>query len=53
LREKLERNKLKVVASFSHGMTVPNKTPAPLLPLVKLFDFKQPLGMTNILIAER
>jgi ubiquinone/menaquinone biosynthesis C-methylase UbiE len=53
LREKLERNKLKVVASFSHGMTVPNKTPALLLPLVKPFDFRQPFGMTNILIAER
>ena len=53
LREKLERNRLKVVASFSHGMTVPNKTPALLLPLVKLLDFRQPWGMTNILIAER
>jgi ubiquinone/menaquinone biosynthesis C-methylase UbiE len=53
LKEKLEKNKLKVAASFSHGMTVPNKTPAVLLPLVKLLDFRQPLGMTNILIAER
>lgn len=53
LRKKLEENKLKVTASFSHGMTVPNKTPAFLLPLMKLLDFRQPFGMTNILIAER
>ncbi len=53
LREKLERNKLKVVASFSHGMTVPNKTPRVLLPMVRFLDFKQPLGMTNVLIAEK
>lgn len=53
LKEKLEKSRLKVVASFSHGMTVPNKTPTVLLPLVKLFDFRQPFGMTNILIAER
>jgi ubiquinone/menaquinone biosynthesis C-methylase UbiE len=53
LKEKLERNKLRVAASYSHGMTVPNKTPAFLLPLVKFLDFNQPWGMTNILIAER
>jgi ubiquinone/menaquinone biosynthesis C-methylase UbiE len=53
LRKKMEHNQLKVVASFAHGMTVPNKTPVPLLPLVKLLDFRQPFGMTNILIAEK
>jgi ubiquinone/menaquinone biosynthesis C-methylase UbiE len=53
LRDKLAQNKLRVLAAFSHGMTVPNKTPGILLPLVKLFDFCQPLGMTNILIAEK
>lgn len=53
LRERLEKNKLKVVESFAHGMTVPNKTPAVLLPLAKLLDFRQPFGMTNVLIAER
>lgn len=53
LRGKLERNGLKVKAAYSHGMTVPNKTPTFLLPLVKLFDLTQPLGMTNILVAER
>jgi ubiquinone/menaquinone biosynthesis C-methylase UbiE len=53
LKEKMARSGLKVVASASHGMTVPNKTPAFLLPLVKPFDFNQPFGMTNILIAER
>ena len=53
LREKMERNHLRVTASFAHGMTVPNKTPVFLLPLTRLLDFVQPWGMTNILIAER
>lgn len=53
LKEKLVQNKLRVVAAFSHGMTVPNKTPTFLLPVAKLLDFRWPLGMTNILIAER
>lgn len=53
LREKMVGNGLKVVAAFSHGTTVPNKTPTFLLPLVRLLDFRYPLGMTNILIAER
>lgn len=53
LKEKMTRNGLKVVAAFSHGTTVPNKTPIVLLPLIKLLDFRYPLGMTNILIAER
>jgi len=53
LKEMMERNGLKVTAAFSHGTTVPNKTPAFLLPLGRLLDFRYPLGMTNILIAER
>jgi len=53
LKKKMSSHGLKVVASGSHGMTVPNKTPAFLLPLVRLLDFNQPLGMTNILVAER
>jgi len=44
---------LKVTASCSHGWTVPNKAPLVLLPLLKVIDFPQPFGMTNILIAER
>ena len=53
LKGRMEKNRLKVIAAFSHGMTVPNKTPGFLLPLIKLLDFNQPLGMTNILIGER
>jgi len=53
LKDKMARNGLRVIAAFSHGTTVPNKTPAFLLPLAKLFDFNYPLGMTNILIGER
>ncbi len=53
LKERMARNGLRVVAAFSHGTTVSNKTPAFLLPLARLLDFNYPLGMTNILIAER
>ena len=53
LKKKMEESGLKVVGALSHGMTVPNKTPAFLLPLVKLLDFPQPWGMTNILVGER
>lgn len=53
LKKKLAENGLKTSAVFTHGMTVPNKTPAVLLPLMKLLDFCQPFGMTHILVAER
>lgn len=53
LRQKMEKNGLKIVAALSHGTTVPNKTPVFLLPLVKALDFNYPLGMTNIIVAER
>ncbi len=53
LKGKMAQNRLKVRAAGSHGMTVPNKTPTFLLPFVKLLDFQQPFGMTNILITER
>lgn len=53
LRDRMEKNGLKVTRAFSHGWTVPNKTPAFLLPLVKVLDFPQPWGMTNVLLAER
>jgi len=49
----VSKNDLRLVTSFSYGMIVPNKTPTFFLPLVKLFDFKQPLGMTNFIIAEK
>ncbi len=53
LKRMLEAQQLKVTWATSQGLTVPNKMPALLLPLVKWFDFPQPFGMTNILIAER
>ncbi len=53
LKGLLEKNGLKVMEAFSHGMTVPNKTPPFLLPLLTPLDFRQPWGMTNILIAKR
>ncbi|MDP8215693.1 MAG: class I SAM-dependent methyltransferase [Candidatus Euphemobacter frigidus] len=51
LREIARKNGLHIVTSFSYGMTVPNKTPASLLPLASLFNFKYPFGMTNFVIA--
>ncbi len=53
LKRKAEKNGLKVLSSFSYGLIVPNKTPVLLLPMLKLFNFKFPLGMTNFIIAEK
>jgi ubiquinone/menaquinone biosynthesis C-methylase UbiE len=53
LANKVKRNGLRIVTSFSYGMIVPNKTPFFLLPIVNLFNFKLPLGMTNFIIAEK
>jgi ubiquinone/menaquinone biosynthesis C-methylase UbiE len=53
LKERMEKNGLKVTRAFAHGWTVPNKTPGFILPLVKMLDFPQPWGMTNVLLAER
>ena len=47
------KNGLSIVASFSYGMIVPNKTPTFFLPLAKWFNFKQPFGITNFIIAEK
>lgn len=46
-----ERNGLRVLDSFAFGMVTPNKIPRFLLPLANRFNFKQPLGMTNFVIA--
>ncbi len=53
LRNLVTKNGLRVVTAFSYGMIVPNKTPTFALPLVRLFNFKQPFGMTNFLIAQK
>jgi SAM-dependent methyltransferase len=53
LKEKIENAGLILVASCSHGMIVPNKAPAFLLPFLRLFNFPNPWGMTHILIAQR
>ncbi|HHT9125901.1 MAG TPA: class I SAM-dependent methyltransferase [Candidatus Brocadiia bacterium] len=53
LRKIVSKNDLHIVKSFSHGMIVPNMTPTFLLPLVGLFNFKQPLGVTNFIIAKK
>ncbi len=53
LKNTVKKNNLKIITSFSYGMVMPNKTPVFLLSLVKLFNFKQPLGMTNCIISEK
>lgn len=53
LRNKMTKAGLRIIASFSYGMMVPNKMPGFFLPLGKLFNFKQPFGMTNFVIAEK
>ncbi len=53
LRKKVKGNGLKIVYSFSLGMIVPNKMPVFLLPIANRFNFKQPFGITNFIIAEK
>ena len=53
MKDLVQRNNLKIIASFSFGMITPNKTPALLLPFLNLFNFKNPLLMTNFIIAEK
>ena len=53
LRRKVKRSGLHIITSFSCGMLVPNRCPTFLLPIVKIFKFNQPLGMTNFIIAEK
>ena len=53
LRNVIKRNGLNIIDSFSLGMIVPNKMPLFLLPIAKKFNFKQPFGITNFIIAEK
>jgi len=53
LRDKMERNGLKVLSAVTCGTAVPNKWPTFLLPLARLMDWDYPWGMTHLLIAER
>jgi ubiquinone/menaquinone biosynthesis C-methylase UbiE len=53
LKNIAERNHLKIIACFSQGSLVPNKTPLQLLPVLEKLECRQPLGMTNFVIAEK
>ena len=53
LKRAAELPGLKIISSFSYGMIVPNRTPKMLLPFMKLFNFRQPFGMTNFIISEK
>lgn len=44
---------LRTLAAFSQGCIVPNKFPKILLPLIKPFDIRNPLGFTNFIICEK
>ncbi len=52
LKRLIKKNGLNIIDAFSYGQIVPNKTPAFLLPLCRLFNFRHAIGMTNIIIAE-
>jgi len=52
LRKLARKNGLKIIEAFSYGQIVPNKTPAFLLPLCRMFNFRHASGMTNIIIAD-
>ncbi len=47
----VKRNGLTIHKSFSYGMIVPNKSPKFTLPFLRLFNFRQPFGMTNFILA--
>jgi len=53
MKKFVKRNGLTVNRSFSYGMIVPNKSPKFLLPFLRLFNFRQPFGMTNFIIASK
>jgi ubiquinone/menaquinone biosynthesis C-methylase UbiE len=53
LRNILVNNGLKIIDFFSYGVIVPNKLPYYFLPFAKLFDFKNPIGVVNIIISEK
>ena len=53
LEKLIAANGLKIKSSFSFGMITPNKTPKCLLSLLRLYSFKNRLGMFNIVIGEK
>jgi len=53
LIKKVENNGLKIIDAFSYGLTFPNKTPSFCLFLMRWLNFKNPLGVTNFIIAEK
>lgn len=44
---------LKIIASSSMGLIVPNKTPASLLGVLRKVDRKTPIGFYNVIISEK
>jgi SAM-dependent methyltransferase len=53
LKKLAQRNGLKILESFSYGMVFPNKLPVFMIPLSRCFNFKQLLGETNFVIAQK
>ena len=52
MKKIITRNKLDIIKAFSYGLIVPNKTPIFALPLLRLFNFPNPFGITNFLIVK-
>lgn len=53
LKGVVERAGLAIDEALSFGIIVPNKTPASWLAALRPFDRRQPLGVVNIVIAEK
>jgi SAM-dependent methyltransferase len=47
------RNGLRVLSALAYGVLIPAVTPAFLVPLKRLTDFRQPLGLEAMVIAEK
>ncbi len=51
MKKFVSKNGLTIHKLFAYGMIVPNRAPVFTLPVLRLFNFKQPFGMTNFVIA--
>ncbi len=53
LKKLAQAHELKIIDIFAYGAIVPNKTPVFILPLLRLFNRRWPMGVTLFLIAEK
>ncbi|MFH1610426.1 MAG: class I SAM-dependent methyltransferase [Patescibacteria group bacterium] len=53
LKEQIKKADLEIISAYPYGLMTPNKCPAFLLPILKLFNRRFFLGITNIAIAKK